>query len=277
MTRFLRPYTPSNRHRRIADFQNLTTSQWTKTLTSALHRSHGRNHRGVQTSRHRGGGHKRRYRHVQFNRTKIDMVGLVKTIEYDPNRKARICLVHYEDGAKQYILQAEGMQPNMTVAASLQAPIECGNCLPLFQIPLGTEVHNIECFPGGGGKLARCAGSVARVIAQEGQYTSLRLPSGEIRLIFNQCWATIGKVGNIDHMNIVLGKAGASRWLGRRPKVRGSVMNPVDHPHGGGEGRCPVGRSRPVSLWGKPALGVRTRQPKKYSRKAILKRRKGFK
>jgi len=276
MTRFLNPYTPSNRHRLVAEFGYLSKVKETKSLTSPLHRHQGRNHRGIQTSRHRGGGHKRRYRNVQLNRTKIHHVGLVKTIEYDPNRNARINLVHYDDGSKQYILHAHGMQPGATVVTSPTAPIERGNCLPLESIPLGTEIHNIECFPGGGGKLARSAGSLARVIAKERQYATLRLPSGEVRLMLKKCWATIGQVGNLDHINVVLGKAGASRWLNRRPKVRGSVMNPVDHPHGGGEGRCPIGRSRPVSLWGKPALGVRTRKTKKYSQNSILKRRKGM-
>lgn len=275
--RFYKPYTPGTRSRSVSNFNDITQTSPEKTLIQKVSKSKGRNNRGIITSRHRGGGHKRLYRAIDFKRQKIAVPGIVITIEYDPNRNARIALLHHKDGSKSYILHPRNLKLGQLVLASPIAPISIGNCLPLQFIPLGTEVHNVEFRPGGGGQLARSAGSVAQIVAKEGNYVTLRLPSGEIRLILQNCWATIGQVGNIEHGNLRIGKAGASRWLGRRPKVRGIAMNPVDHAHGGGEGRCPIGRARPVSLWGKPALGQRTRKHCKYSNRFIIKRRKSFK
>nr|YP_010020664.1 50S ribosomal protein L2 [Ulva rigida]QOK35583.1 50S ribosomal protein L2 [Ulva rigida]QWL15204.1 50S ribosomal protein L2 [Ulva rigida] len=275
--RFYKPYTSGTRSRSVSDFNEITKVSPEKSLTFWLFRSKGRNNRGLITSRHRGGGHKRLYRLIDFKRNKIGINGKVKTIEYDPNRKARIALLIHDDGSKSYILQPRGLKINQSVIASPSAPISIGNCLPLKFIPLGTEVHNIELKPGAGGKLARSAGCVSQIVAKENNYVTLRLPSGEVRLLSQNCWATIGQVGNVEANNIRIGKAGATRWLGRRPKVRGIAMNPCDHAHGGGEGRSPIGRKKPVSLWGKPALGVRTRKKSKYSDKVIIKRRKSFK
>jgi large subunit ribosomal protein L2 len=196
------------------------------------------------------------------------------SIEYDPNRSARIALLHYQDGEKKYILSPRGLNVGESILSDFEAPIKIGNALPLKNMPLGTEVHNVEIQPGSGGKLARAAGALAQIVAKEGSYVTLRLPSGEVRLVSRNCWATIGQVGNIDAINVVIGKAGRKRWLGRRPKVRGVVKNPCDHPHGGGEGRAPIGRSRPVTPWGKPALGIKTRKPKKYSSTLIIRGRK---
>jgi large subunit ribosomal protein L2 len=274
--RFYKPYTPGTRSRSVSNFNEITQKSPEKSLTKWVSKSKGRNNRGIITSRHRGGGHKRLYREIDFKRKKVGVTGIVTTIEYDPNRNARIALLHHEDGSKSYILHPRGLKVGQLVLAAANAPILIGNCLPLQFIPLGTEVHNIELRPGGGGQLARSAGSVAQIVAKEGKYVTLRLPSGEIRLILQNCWATIGQVGNIETINLRIGKAGATRWLGRRPTVRGVAMNPVDHAHGGGEGRSPIGRPRPVSLWGKPALGQRTRKKSKYSNKFIMKRRKGF-
>jgi large subunit ribosomal protein L2 len=239
-----------------------------------LHRAKGRNNRGVITCRHRGGGHKRLYRQIDFRRNKYDMSAEVQTIEYDPNRNSRIALVQYEDGEKRYILQPTGLKVGDKIIASTEAPNAIGNSLPLASMPLGVQIHNIEMHPKKGGQLVRSAGGVAQLVAKEGDFVTVRLPSGEVRLLNNQCWATIGQVGNSEVMNLSIGKAGRSRWLGKRPTVRGSVMNPVDHPHGGGEGRCPVGRSQPMTPWGKPALGRKTRARKKYSDSLILRRRK---
>nr|YP_009673167.1 50S ribosomal protein L2 [Ulva mutabilis]YP_009927318.1 50S ribosomal protein L2 [Ulva compressa]ARO34816.1 50S ribosomal protein L2 [Ulva compressa]QDE53751.1 50S ribosomal protein L2 [Ulva mutabilis]QDE53798.1 50S ribosomal protein L2 [Ulva compressa]QPF96204.1 ribosomal protein L2 [Ulva compressa]QVO50955.1 50S ribosomal protein L2 [Ulva compressa] len=275
--RFYKPYTSGTRSRSVSDFNEITKVSPEKSLTFWLFRSKGRNNRGVITSRHRGGGHKRLYRLIDFKRNKVGINGKVKTIEYDPNRKARIALLIHDDGSKSYILHPRGLKINQSVLASPSASISIGNCLPLKFIPLGTEVHNIELKPGAGGKLARSAGCVAQIVAKENNYVTLRLPSGEVRLLSQNCWATIGQVGNVEANNIRIGKAGATRWLGRRPKVRGIAMNPCDHAHGGGEGRSPIGRKKPVSLWGKPALGVRTRKKSKYSDKVIIKRRKSFK
>nr|YP_010020338.1 50S ribosomal protein L2 [Ulva australis]QHD45042.1 50S ribosomal protein L2 [Ulva pertusa]QOK35257.1 50S ribosomal protein L2 [Ulva australis]BBO58653.1 50S ribosomal protein L2 [Ulva australis] len=275
--RFYKPYTSGTRSRSVSDFNEITKVSPEKSLTFWLFRSKGRNNRGVITSRHRGGGHKRLYRFIDFKRNKIGINGKVKTIEYDPNRKARIALLIHDDGSKSYILHPRGLKINQSVLASPSASVSIGNCLPLKFIPLGTEVHNIELKPGAGGKLARSAGCVAQIVAKENNYVTLRLPSGEVRLLSQNCWATIGQVGNVEANNIRIGKAGATRWLGRRPKVRGIAMNPCDHAHGGGEGRSPIGRKKPVSLWGKPALGVRTRKKSKYSDKVIIKRRKSFK
>jgi large subunit ribosomal protein L2 len=272
--RFYKAYTPGTRHRSVSEFVEITSVKAEKSLTSWLNRSQGRNNRGIITSRHRGGGHKRLYREIDFRRNKIGIPANVATIEYDPNRNARIVLLHYQDGEKKYILHPKGLKVGETIISSLNATISTGNTLPLSNIPLGTEVHNIELHPGRGGQLARSAGTSAQIVAKEGNFVTLRLPSAEVRLVSKNCWATIGQVGNPDVNNLTIGKAGRNRWLGKRPKVRGVVMNPVDHPHGGGEGRSPIGRSRPVTPWGRPALGQRTRKSKKYSNSLIIRRRK---
>jgi len=272
--RFYKAYTPGTRHRSVSDCTELSKTRPEKSLTRSLHRAKGRNNRGVITCRHRGGGHKRLYRQIDFRRNKYDMSAEVQTIEYDPNRNARIALVQYEDGEKRYILQPTGLKVGDKIIASAEAPNAIGNSLPLASMPLGVQIHNIEMHPKKGGQLVRSAGGVAQLVAKEGDFVTVRLPSGEVRLLNNQCWATIGQVGNSEVMNLSIGKAGRSRWLGKRPTVRGSVMNPVDHPHGGGEGRCPVGRSQPMTPWGKPALGRKTRARKKYSDSLILRRRK---
>ena len=272
--RFYKAYTPGTRHRSVSDCTELSKTRPEKSLTRSLHRANGRNNRGVITCRHRGGGHKRLYRQIDFRRNKYDMSAEVQTIEYDPNRNSRIALVQYEDGEKRYILQPTGLKVGDKIIASAEAPNAIGNSLPLASMPLGVQIHNIEMHPKKGGQLVRSAGGVAQLVAKEGDFVTVRLPSGEVRLLNNQCWATIGQVGNSEVMNLSMGKAGRSRWLGKRPTVRGSVMNPVDHPHGGGEGRCPVGRSQPMTPWGKPALGRKTRARKKYSDSLILRRRK---
>ena len=272
--RLYRAYTPGTRNRSVSEFSEISQTKPEKSLTYSLHRSKGRNNRGIITSRHRGGGHKKLYRQIDYKRNKIGIIAKVATVEYDPNRNARIALLHYQDGEKRYIIYPRGLKVGDNIIADVEAPIVIGNSLPLFNMPLGTEVHSIELYPGSGGQLVRAAGTVAQLVAKEGNFVTLRLPSGEVRLISKECWATIGQVGNVDVSNLTLGKAGRTRWLGRRPTVRGVVMNPVDHPHGGGEGRAPIGRSHPVTPWGRPALGQRTRQPKKYSNKLILKRRK---
>ena len=272
--RFYKAYTPGTRHRSVSDCTELSKTRPEKSLTRSLHRAKGRNNRGVITCRHRGGGHKRLYRQIDFRRNKYDMSAEVQTIEYDPNRNSRIALVQYEDGEKRYILQPTGLKVGDKIIASAEAPNAIGNSLPLASMPLGVQIHNIEMHPKKGGQLVRSAGGVAQLVAKEGDFVTVRLPSGEVRLLNNQCWATIGQVGNSEVMNLSMGKAGRSRWLGKRPTVRGSVMNPVDHPHGGGEGRCPVCRPQPMTPWGKPALGRKTRARKKYSDSLILRRRK---
>ena len=272
--RFYKAYTPGTRHRSVSDCTELSKTRPEKSLTRSLHRAKGRNNRGVITCRHRGGGHKRLYRQIDFRRNKYDMSAEVQTIEYDPNRNSRIALVQYEDGEKRYILQPTGLKVGDKIIASAEAPNAIGTSLPLASMPLGVQIHNIEMHPKKGGQLVRSAGGVAQLVAKEGDFVTVRLPSGEVRLLNNQCWATIGQVGNSEVMNLSMGKAGRSRWLGKRPTVRGSVMNPVDHPHGGGEGRCPVGRPQPMTPWGKPALGRKTRARKKYSDSLILRRRK---
>ncbi|OUS44366.1 50S ribosomal protein L2, chloroplastic [Ostreococcus tauri] len=261
--RFYKAYTPGTRNRSVADCSGLTKTRPEKSLTRSMHRAKGRNNRGVITCRHRGGGHKRLYRQIDFRRNKYDMAATVKTIEYDPNRNARIALVEYQDGEKRYILHPNGLEIGDSIIASETAVNAVGNSLPLMAMPLGVQVHNIEMHPKKGGQLVRSAGAVAQLVAKEGDAT-----------YFKQMLATIGQVGNMEAMNLSLGKAGRSRWLGRRPTVRGSVMNAVDHPHGGGEGRCPVGHAQPRTPWGKPALGVKTRTRKKYSDTLILRRRK---
>jgi large subunit ribosomal protein L2 len=272
--KFLNPCTPGTRKRSVSDFNEITSSKPEKSLAFSIHRAKGRNNRGVITCRHRGGGHKRLYRQIDFRRDKIGIAAKVISIEYDPNRNARIALLRYEDGEKRYILQPRNLNLGEIVISDLSAPILVGNSLPLRNIPLGAQIHNVEFQPGSGGQLARSAGTLVEILAKEGNFVTVRLPSKEIRLISKNCWATIGQVGNVEAYNITLGKAGRTRWLGIRPTVRGSVMNPVDHPHGGGEGRAPIGRSRPVTPWGKPALGKLTRKPKKYSNLFILRKRK---
>lgn len=271
---FLHCTTPATRNRSVSDFNEITATKPEKSLAFFLSKSSGRNNRGVITCRHRGGGHKRLYRQIDFKRDKIGIPAKVVTIEYDPNRNARIALLRYEDGEKRYILQPRGLNVGDIILSNLNAPILVGNSLPLCNIPLGAQIHNVEFQPGSGGQLARAAGTVVEILAKEGKYVTIRLPSKEIRLVSNQCWATIGQVGNVEAYNLKIGKAGRTRWLGIRPTVRGSVMNPVDHPHGGGEGRAPIGRSRPVTPWGKPALGQLTRKPKKYSNQFIIRKRK---
>jgi large subunit ribosomal protein L2 len=272
--RFYRAYTPGTRNRSVSDFQEITKSKPEKSLISANHRSRGRNNRGIITSQQRGGGHKRLYRQIDFRRNKHGVPATVFSVEYDPNRNARIALLHYKDGEKRYILHPLGLQVGESIISNIEAPIKVGNALPIRSMPLGTLIHNIELQPGAGGQLARAAGTQAQIVAKEGDYATLRLPSGEVRMVSLSCWGTVGQVGNIESSNLTIGKAGKMRWLGRRPKVRGSVKNPVDHPHGGGEGRCPIGRPHPVTPWGKPALGVRTRKPKRYSSRLIIRRRK---
>ncbi|MEB3360408.1 MAG: 50S ribosomal protein L2 [Synechococcales bacterium] len=272
--RSFRPYTPGTRERVNSDFAEITRNEPEKSLTRYIHRSKGRNNRGVITCRHRGGGHKKLYRFIDFQRNKRDIPAQVVSIEYDPNRNARIALVQYEDGEKRYILHPAGLTVGSSIIAGENAPFEVGNALPLGNIPLGTTVHNVEIFPGRGGQIVRAAGTSAQVVAKEGAFVTLKLPSSEVRLIRRECYATIGQVGNADVRNTSLGKAGRKRWLGRRPEVRGSVMNPVDHPHGGGEGRAPIGRSGPVTPWGKPALGKKTRKRKKLSNSLIVRRRR---
>jgi large subunit ribosomal protein L2 len=267
-------YTPGTRNRSVSDFNELSKIKPEKSLTFWNHQAKGRNNKGIITSRHRGGGHKKLYREIDFKRNKIGITGKVVTIEYDPNRNSRIALLHYEDGEKKYILYPNGLKVGETLIADTNAPIALGNSLPISNMPLGIQIHNIELYPGSGGKLVRAAGTVAQLVAKQGKFVTLRLPSGEIRLVSKNCWASIGQVGNIDYINLTLGKAGRTRWLGKRPTVRGVVMNPVDHPHGGGEGRAPIGRSHPVTPWGRPALGQRTRKSKKYSNALILRKRK---
>ena len=270
--RKLKPVTPTQRFRTVADFAEITRSKPEKSLLEPLPSTGGRNNFGRITCRHRGGGHKRQYRKIDFKRNKHEVPAKVFSIEYDPNRSARICLLHYLDGEKRYILWPKGLEVGAEIVAGPDAPFNTGNALPLERIPLGTMVHNIELNLGKGGQLARSAGSFAQVMAKEGEYVTLRLPSGEVRMVHKRCYATIGEVGNAEHENVVSGKAGRSRWLGIRPTVRGVAMNPVDHPHGGGEGRTSGGR-HPVTPWGQPTKGYKTRK-KKPSDNFIVRRRK---
>lgn len=271
--RLYKSYTPGTRNRALSAFTEITKSKPEKSLIQKNHRTKGRNNRGVITIRHRGGGHKRRYRLIDFKRNKYGIEGLIAAIEYDPNRNARIALIHYTDGEKRYILHSKNLQVGDKIISGLEAPFQIGNTLPLMNIPLGTSIHNIELIPNRGGQLVRSAGTSAKILAKEGDYVTLRLPSKEIRLIRKECFATIGEVSNNDAFLVQSGKAGRTRWLGKRPTVRGSVMNPCDHPHGGGEGRAPIGRTRPLTPWGKPALGIKTRKRKKLSDAYILRRR----
>ncbi len=272
-TRSFRPLTPGTRQATIADFSEITKSKPEKSLTKFKHRAKGRNNRGVITSRRRGGGHKRRYRTIDFRRDKLNIPATVIAIEYDPNRNARIALVEYQDGEKRYILAAAGLTVGTEIISGPDSPIEIGNALPLSNIPLGETIHKVELRVGRGGQIVRAAGTAAKVMAKEGNYVTIGLPSKEVRMIRKECYATIGQVGNAEVRNLKLGKAGKSRHLGRRPQVRGSAMNPCDHPHGGGEGRAPIGRSGPVTPWGKPALGLKTRKKRKASDKLIVRRR----
>jgi large subunit ribosomal protein L2 len=269
-----KPYTPSSRNKSGLDFSILSKIEPEKSLTTSNHRAKGRNNKGRITIRHKGGGHKRLYRLIDFKRNKYNVDGKVMSIEYDPNRNAFISLIQYEDGEKRYILHAENLKVGDTISAGNESTIKPGNSLPLDKIPLGTDVHNVELFPGKGGQLIRAAGTSAKILAKENDFVVLRLSSKEIRLFKKECSATVGRISNSDFYNVVLGKAGRTRWLGIRPSVRGSVMNPVDHPHGGGEGRCPIGRARPLTPWGKPALGMKTRKGKNKSDMFIIRRRR---
>jgi large subunit ribosomal protein L2 len=251
--RLYKPYTPGTRNRALSAFSEITTNKPEKSLVRKNHRSKGRNNRGVITIRHRGGGHKKQYRIIDFKRNKHNTSAIVKSIEYDPNRNARIALIHFIDGEKRYILHPNTLNVGDTILSGKGISLDIGNALPLEEIPLGTSVHNIELIPNRGGQIVRSAGTCAKILAKEGNYVTLRLPSKEIRLIRKECFATIGELSNNDAFLIQSGKAGRTRWLGKRPTVRGSVMNPCDHPHGGGEGRTPIGRARPLTPWGKPA------------------------
>ncbi|MCD8221426.1 MAG: 50S ribosomal protein L2 [Clostridiales bacterium] len=271
-----RPYTPSRRHMTGSDFSEITKSTPEKSLVKALKKNSGRNNMGRITVRHRGGGAKKKYRIIDFKRNKKDGIpAKVIGIEYDPNRSANIALICYADGEKAYILAPAGLTDGMTVMSGEHAEIRVGNCLPLSAIPVGTQIHNIELFPGRGAQMVRAAGNSAQLMAKEGKYATLRLPSGEMRMVPIACRATIGVVGNGDHNLINYGKAGRKRHMGIRPTVRGSVMNPNDHPHGGGEGKVGIGRPGPSTPWGKPALGLKTRKKKKQSNKLIVRRRDG--
>ncbi len=267
------PTTPSRRFMTTADFSGLTKTKPEESLLRPLKKTGGRNNKGRLTARHKGGGHKRQYRVIDFKRDKNGIPAKVKTIEYDPNRTVRIALLQYVDGEKRYILAPLGLQVGDELMSGVGAEVKTGNALPLSNIPTGIPIHNIELAPGKGGQIVRSAGCVAVIVAKEDRYARLRLPSGEIRLVLNNCCATVGQLGNVEHDSITLGKAGRSRWMGRRPKVRGVAMNPVDHPLGGGEGKSSGGR-HPVSPWGMPAKGYKTRKKKKPSSKYIVSKRK---
>ena len=270
------PYTPSRRNMSGSDFAEITTSKPEKSLVTSLKKTSGRNNQGKITVRHHGGGNRRKYRLIDFKRNAKDGIpAVVKTIEYDPNRTANIALICYADGEKAYILAPEGLKVGMKVMAGTGAEIRPGNWLPMSEMPGGTMIHNIEMHPGKGGQMVRAAGNAAQLMAKEGKYATLRLPSGEMRMVPIECRATVGVVGNGEHNLINVGKAGRKRHMGIRPTVRGSVMNPNDHPHGGGEGKAPVGRPGPCTPWGKPALGLKTRKKKKASNKMIVRRRDG--
>ena len=273
----IKKYKPTSNGRRnmtTSDFAEITTDKPEKSLLAPLHSKGGRNNQGKLTVRHQGGGHKRQYRIIDFKRTKDGIPGRVATIEYDPNRSANIALINYVDGEKRYILAPKNLEVGMEVMSGPEADIKVGNALPLANIPVGTVIHNIELKPGKGGQLVRSAGTSAQVLGKEGRYVLVRLNSGEVRMVLATCRATVGQVGNEQHELIHLGKAGRNRWLGKRPTVRGSVMNPNDHPHGGGEGKSPIGRKSPMSPWGKPTLGFKTRKKKNKSDKFIVRRRK---
>jgi large subunit ribosomal protein L2 len=273
--KFYKPITPGTRTRAILDYSDLSKVKSPKALTKPKPKNAGRNNRGVITVRHRGGGHKQKYRDIDFLRNKFEVTGKVATIEYDPNRNTKIALINYSDGEKRYILCPEGLQIGAEVMSGINdVPIQIGNSMPLSMIPLATEIHNIELNIFQGGKIVRAAGAYATLLAKVGDYVTVRLPSKEIRLVHKNCHATIGRLSNADAYGVRLGKAGRMRWLGRRPVVRGVVMNPCDHPHGGGEGRSPIGRTKPYTPWGKPALGAKTRAKRKYSDVLIIRRKK---
>ncbi len=271
--KFYKPTGNGCRNMSVTDYSELSNVAPERSLLVSLKKNSGRNSYGRITVRHRGGGQRRKYRIIDFKRDKFDIPATVASVEYDPNRSAFIALLQYEDGEKRYILQPAGLKVGDVVVSGKDADIKAGNALPLSSIPVGTIVHNVELYPGRGGQLARAAGNSAQLMAKEGVYALLRLPSGELRNVPASCMATIGQVGNLDHENVKVGKAGRKRHMGWRPTVRGSVMNPCDHPHGGGEGKSPVGRPGPVTPWGKPALGYKTRRTKKSSDKLIVKRR----
>ena len=273
----IKKYKPTSNGRRnmtSLDFSEITTDTPEKSLLVPLPKKAGRNNQGKLTVRHHGGGYKRKYRIIDFKRNKDGVPGRVATIEYDPNRTANIALIHYKDGEKRYILAPKGLEVGMEIVSGPDADIKVGNALPLKNIPVGTVVHNIELKPGHGGQLVRSAGAEAQILGKEGKYVLVRLSSGEVRMILETCRATVGQVGNLEHELVKIGKAGRSRWKGIRPTVRGSVMNPNDHPHGGGEGRAPIGRKSPMTPWGKPTLGYKTRKRNKASDKFIVRRRK---
>ena len=267
-------YTPSRRNMTVSDFSEITKKTPEKSLLAKKKEKAGRNSYGRITVRHQGGGNRQKYRIIDFKRNKDDMFAEVIGIEYDPNRSANIALIKYEDGTLSYILAPQGLKDGDKVVSGAKADIKPGNCMPIESIPVGTLIHNIELNPGQGGKMVRAAGQSAQLMAKEEKYSHVRLPSGEMRLVLTRCRATIGTLGNAEHENIKIGKAGRKRHMGIRPTVRGSVMNPVDHPHGGGEGRAPVGHAGPMTPWGKPALGYKTRKKNKQSNKFIAKRRK---
>lgn len=271
--RLYKSYTPGTRNRALSAFSEITKTKPEKSLTQKNQRQKGRNNRGVITIRHRGGGHKRLYRIIDFKRDKYGIEGKVAAVEYDPNRNARIALIYYSDGEKRYILHPKNRNVGDSILSGSGSSLDIGNSLPLEEIPLGSSVHNIELIQNRGGQIVRAAGTSAKILAKEGDYVTLRLPSKEIRLVRKECFATIGEVSNNDAFLVQSGKAGRTRWLGKRPTVRGSVMNPCDHPHGGGEGRAPIGRTRPLTPWGKPALGIKTRKTKRFSDAYILRRR----
>ena len=267
-------YTPSRRNMTVSTFEEVTKKTPEKSLLATKKKNAGRNSYGRITVRHQGGGNRQKYRIIDFKRNKDNMEATVIGIEYDPNRSSNIALIQYEDGEKAYILAPQGITDGSKVVSGESVDIKPGNCMPISSIPVGTLIHNIELNPGQGGKLVKAAGQSAQLMAKEGKYAHVRLPSGEMRLILAKCRATVGVLGNSDHENVKLGKAGRKRHMGIRPTVRGSVMNPVDHPHGGGEGKAPVGHAGPLTPWGKPALGYKTRNKKKLSNKFIVKRRK---
>lgn len=268
-----KPTSPGRRGMSVLNFEEITKSEPEKSLLAPLKKKSGRNNQGRLTVRHRGGGHKRRYRLIDFKRDKYGVPANVASVEYDPNRTANIALLIYVDGEKRYILAPEGLKVGDTLMSGPEADIRVGNALPIYRIPLGTQIHNIELQPGKGGQLVRAAGTSAQLLAKEGTYSQIRLPSGEVRYISQNCMATIGQIGNSDHSNIVYGKAGRKRWLGIRPTVRGSAMDPNSHPHGGGEGGAPIGMPGPKSPWGKPTLGAKTRRNKRTDKYIVRRRR----
>lgn len=268
------PTSPGRRFMTVSSFADIDKKEPEKSLLQPKKKKAGRNATGRIMVRHQGGGHKQKYRVIDFRREKDGVPARVAAIEYDPNRSSRIALLHYFDGEKRYILAPQGLQKGMVIRSGPDAEIRPGNTLPLRNIPVGTMIHNIELSPQKGGQMVRSAGGAAQLMAKEGRYAHIKLPSGEVRLVLQECRATVGQVGNVEHENITVGKAGRSRWLGIRPTVRGSAMNPVDHPHGGGEGKAPIGRKSPLTPWGKPTLGYKTRQKKKKSDQYIVKKRK---